>query len=423
MTKDDIYRLIEEEDVEFIRLQFTDVLGNLKNMAVPPSQLNRVFAGEYSFQGKTMFNYEEELYLRPDPDTFCILPWRPQQGKVAKIFCDVYKENGEPLETSPRYILKKVLDEAKAKGYTFNVDPECEFFLYHTDENGLPTTTTHEVAGYMDVGPVDFGENARRDIVLMMEDMGFAVTASFHEGAPAQHEIDFKGGDAFKTADLIMTARFAVRSIAKRFGLYATFMPKPRQGIAGSSLHLNITAFKDGKNIFSSKEGEYSEEALNFIGGILKHTPGLCAISNPTVNSYKRLLSGFDAPGTISWAKRGDESAIKLFKRNGEATVELRVPDASCNPYLTIALSIAAGIEGIEQKNDPGEDLNTRKDKPEALVKSINEAVKALSSDSLLTGILGKDFMEIYKDSKEKEWNEYIIQVSDWEVAQYLIKM
>lgn len=429
MTKEEIYTIIEEEDVEFIRLQFTDIFGNLKNMAVTPSQLNRVFAGCYSFAGAAMFadtfDYEDELYLVPDPDTFVILPWRPQQGKVAKIICDVYTEDGKPLEVSPRYILEKVLAEAKKKGYTFIIDPECEFFLFHTDENGLPTTKTHEMAGYMDVGPVDFGENARRDIVLMLEDMGYEVEASFHEKAPAQHEIDFKGDDASKIADSIMNFRFAVRSIAKRFGLYATFMPKPITDNAGSSIHFHIAAYKDGKNIFSSKEG-ISSDANYFMGGVLKHIKGLCAVSNPTVNSYKRILTGFDAPRTISWSEKGERAAVRLKRNGGDTRIELRYPDAACNPYLAIALAIAAGIEGIENQTDPGCDLNKKCDTPcknELLPEKLEEAMDELQADSLLTGILGDEFVKIYTEAKYKEWQDYIIQISDWEISRYLIKM
>lgn len=429
MTQEEIYRLIEEEDVEFIRLQFTDMFGNLKNMAVTPSQLGRVFAGKYCFAGATMYaketNCEEDFYLRPDPDTFVILPWRPQQGKVAKIICDVYTEDGEPVEVSPRYILKKVLKEAKEKGYTFMIDPECEFFLFHTDENGLPTTITHEMAGYMDVGPVDFGENARRDIVLMLEDMGYEIESSFHENAVAQHEIDFKGAEASKIADYIMTFRFAVRSIAKRFGLYATFMAKPKTDEAGSSLHLKISAYKNGMNVFAPDENGISKAAKGFMGGVLAHESGLCAVTNPTVNSYKRLLTGYEAPSTASWSEKGEKAAVKLINNGADTKIELRVPDASCNPYLAIALSIAAGIEGMEKEADPGLDINKGGDvaKCEALPENLSVATTALLEDELLTGILGKQFVDVYSSAKYSEWKEYIIQISNWEISRYLIKM
>lgn len=429
MTQEEIYRLIEEEDVEFIRLQFTDMFGNLKNMAVTPSQLNRVFAGKYSFAGSTMYagetNCDEDFYLRPDPDTFVILPWRPQQGKVAKIICDVFDEKGEPVEVSPRYILKKVLTEAKAKGYTFVVDPECEFFLFHTDENGLPTTITHEMAGYMDVGPVDFGENARRDIVLMLEDMGYEIESSFHENAAAQHEIDFKGAEASKIADYIMTFRFAVRSIAKRFGLYATFMAKPKTDEAGSSLHLKISAYKDGKNVFAPNGESISSSAKGFMGGVLEHSDALCAVTNPTVNSFKRILTGYEAPGTVSWSEKGEKAAVKLINNGEDTKIELRVPDASCNPYLAIALAIAAGIEGMEKNTDPGLDINGGGDNKKCapLPENLRDATDALKEDKLLTDILGDEFVDVYSAAKYAEWKEYIIQISNWEISRYLIKM
>ena len=260
MHREDIIRMIEEEGVEFIRLQFTDIFGRLKNLAVTPGQMDKVFDNRYSFCGAAMFenvyDFDDRLYLYPDLDTFTILPWRPQQGKVAKIVCDVCHMDGTPFEISSRYILKRAAQKAAESGYSLIVDPECEFFLFHTDENGLPTTTSHERAGYMEVGPSDFGENARRDIVLMLEEMGFEIESSLHEHAPAQHEIDFKEEEAFAMADSIQTFKFAVRSIAKRFGLYATFMPKPRQDAAGSGMHIHLKLMKNGKYYFRCRVGE-----------------------------------------------------------------------------------------------------------------------------------------------------------------------
>ena len=254
MRKEDILRMIEEEGVEFIRLQFTDIFGKLKNIAVTPGQMEKVFANRYSFYGSAVFanryDYDDKLYLYPDIETFNILPWRPQQGKVAKIICDVCLPNGEMFKCSSRHILADAVEKASQKGYTMIADPECEFFLFHVDENGLPTTTSHERAEFLDVGPADFGENARRDIVLMLEDMGFEIESSHHEFAPAQHEIDFREDDAMKMADSIQMFKFAVRSIAKRFGMYATFMPKPRQDVAGSGMHIHLKLLKDNKNVF-----------------------------------------------------------------------------------------------------------------------------------------------------------------------------
>ena len=296
-TKEDIYRMVEEEDVEFIRLQFTDIYGNLKNMAVTASQLDKALEGKCSFDAAAIKDYSQEentsMYLHPDYDTFEIFPWRPQQGKVARLLCDVYTINGEPYEADPRYILKKAVAKAADMGYGFNVGPECEFFLFNTDENALPTTNTNEKAGYFDCGPSDFGENARRDIVLTLEQMNFVVESSHHEMAPAQHEIDFMYSEALNTADNIQTFKLAVKTIAKRHGLHATFMPKPKEGVHGSGMHLNMSLTKDGKNAFydATDSRGLSKEAYYFLGGIAKHIKAITAVTNPLVNSYKRVIA------------------------------------------------------------------------------------------------------------------------------------
>ena len=429
MTQDEIINLIEEEGVEFIRLQFTDVFGRLKNIAVTPSQMEKVFLNRYSFEGSAIWGerypFDEKLYLYPELDTFMILPWRPQQGKVAKVVCDVCYADGTPFELSSRHILKEALKKASEMGYQIMVDPECEFFLFHTDENGIPTTTTHEQAGYMDVGPVDFGENARRDIVLMLEEMGFDVESSHHEHAPAQHEIDFSENEALVTADNIQTFRFAVRSIAKRFGLYATFMPKPTQDAAGSGMHTNIRILKNGKNIFRSDDGETTDEALWFIGGILAHAKALAAVSNPTVNSYKRLISGFEAPNTVSWCTKGEQALVKLNKKIHDTKVELRFPDGSCNPYLMLAACIEAGLDGIKNKLNPGEEYKRGDslDKFEKIPTNLQLAIYHLGQDSVVSEALGKEFTKIFTEIKNNEWNDYMMEVSDWELKRYLTKI
>lgn len=424
MIKEEILQLIEDEDVEFIRLQFSDIFGNLKNIAVTPGQLERVFKNQYSFLGSAMydniFEVEKELYLHPDLDTFVILPWRPQQGKVAKFICDVCYEDGTPFEKSPRTILKNVLDKAAEDGYTFIVNPECEFFLFHTDDNGQPTTMSHERAGYLDVGPVDFGENARRELVLTLADMGFEIESSHHEMAPAQHEIDFTQGEAFETADAIMTFKFAVRSIAKRFGLYATFMPKPRSDVAGSGMHLNFSMYKDGVNLFDSSNGEVTDYARYFIAGVLAHAEGMCALTNPIVNSYKRLLSGYDAPNAINWSTKSDKKAVKLRKSFDETKVEIRFPDPAANPYLAIAVCIAAGLDGVNRKLEPEND-GARVSKQ--LPGNLKDAVRAFKKDKYLCEVLGEEFSHQYINLKTDEWNHYMLEVSDWEVNTYLGKM
>lgn len=423
-TKEEILQLIDEEDIEFIRLQFTDVFGNLKNIAITPGQMERVINDKYSFEASALFDNlfdpEVELFLRPDLDTFVTLPWRPQHGKVGKIICDVCDRTGKQYEMSSRRILKEVVKKAKEQGYTVMVDPECEFFLFHTDDNGVPTTITHERAGYLDVGPIDLGENARREMVLTLEEMGFEIESSHHEKAPAQHEIDFKQGEALETADALMTFKFAIRSIAKRFGLYATFMPKPLTNVAGSGMHLNISIHKDGKNLFNGAEsGEVSEDAKYFMGGIMEHAAAMCAITNPIVNSYKRILTGHDAPLRIDWSTRGEKTLLKHHNCYGDTKVELRFPDPAANPYLAIAVSIAAGLDGIAKKTEAGAENNSTKQLP----GNLKDAVEIFKQDELMKSVLGEEFMKIYAELKINEWNDYMMQVSDWEIGTYLTKM
>ena len=324
-TKQDIMRRIEEEDIEFIRLQFTDMFGALKNVAITSSQLGKALDNKCMFDGSSIEGFvrieESDMYLYPDLDTFETFPWRPQQGKVARLICDVYKADGTPFEGDPRYVLRRVLKEAEDMGYSFDVGPECEFFLFHTDDNGMPTTISHEKASYFDISPLDLGENARRDMVLTLEDMGFEIEASHHEVAPAQHEIDFKYGPALATADNIMTFKLVVKSMAKRHGLFASFMPKPLYGVAGSGMHTNMSLTKKGKNIFNDPKGEngLSKEAYYFIAGIMKHVKGITAIANPLVNSYKRLVPGHEAPVYIAWSAT---NRSPLFRHP-----EVRVPE------------------------------------------------------------------------------------------------
>ena len=431
-TKQDILQLIEDEDVEFIRLQFTDMFGNLKNLAVTPSQLDKVMSNKYVFDGSIIFdgcyNTEKELYLHPDLDSFVILPWRPQQGKVGKFLCDVCYKDGKPFEMSSRTILKNVIDKAGKLGYTFYVDPECEFFLFNTDDNGMPMPQTHERAGYMDVGPADFGENARRDMVLTLEQMGFEVESSHHEKAPAQHQIAFKEDEALKIADSLMTFKFAVRSIAKRFGLYATFMPKPKTDVAGSGMHLHVSVYKDGKSIFHSEDNldEMSKNTEYFMGGIMKHAQSLCAVTNPIVNSYKRILSGFEAPKDIVWTENSANALLKVHKYADEdIKVELRFPDPSANPYLALALCLAAGLDGIEKRIEPGKPISGEMSENghEQLPENLKDAIAAFTKDDFVKDVMGSQFVQIYSQAKMSEWNDYMKQVTDWEIDQYLYKM
>jgi len=428
-TKEDIMNMIEDEGVEFIRLQFTDIFGRLKNLAVTPGQMERVLKNRYSFAGSAAFGdrypFDDKLYLYPDLNTFMILPWRPQQGKVAKVACDICLEDGTPFDMCSRHILKNVVDELKEDGYSVTAYPECEFFLFHTSETGLPTNDTHEMAGYMDVGPVDFGENARRDIVLMLEQMGFEIESSHHEHAPAQHEIDFAEDEALKLADSLQTFKFAVRSIAKRFGLYATFMPKPRNDVAGSGMHMNLALLKDGKNIFRNEDGSASKEAYAFAAGIMKHAEALVAIGNPTVNSYKRLFGGHEAPNTVSWSSKGERAFVKIDSDMEDTKVELRFPDGSANPYLILACSIKAGLDGIKNNLKINEECKTTAefDAVPSLPENLSEAIKALPADELIVNTLGKEFVDIFMNIKYNEWKDYMSVVSEWEIERYLTKI
>ncbi len=436
-TKQDIINRVEEEDVEFIRLQFTDIFGNLKNVAVTTSQLDKVLDNKCMFDGSSIEGFvrieESDMYLYPDLDTFEIFPWRPQQGKVARFICDVYRPDGTQFEGDPRYILKKVVKEAEELGYSFDVGPECEFFLFNLEDNGEPTNVTQERGGYFDVGPLDTGENARREMVLTLEDMGFEIEASHHEVAPAQHEIDFKYENAVKTADNIMTFRLVVRTIAKRHGLHATFMPKPKFGVNGSGMHVNMSLSKDGKNIFDDPDGKLglSQDAYHFIAGLIKHINGMTAITNPLVNSYKRLVPGYEAPVYIAWSATNRSPLIRIPAARGSSTrVELRCPDPAANPYLTLAVCLAAGLDGIKNKLTPPESVDkniftmTQEEKEAIDIKSLpgslKEAIIELENSDLVKTVLGEETTNKYIEAKKAEWNQYSVQISQWEMDEYL---
>jgi glutamine synthetase, type I len=439
-TKGDIFRMVEEEDVEFIRLQFTDIFGTLKNIAITSSQLEKALDNKCMFDGSSVEGFvrieESDMYLYPDYDTFEIFPWRPQQGKVARLICDVYTPDGKPFEGDPRWILKKTIKEANEMGYRFDVGPECEFFLFHTDDNGLPTTLSHEKAGYFDLGPNDLGENIRRDMVLTLEEMGFEIEASHHEVAPAQHEIDFKYDEVLKTADNIQTFKMTVKTIAKRHGLYATFMPKPKFGISGSGMHINMSlATEEGKNIFADEKGKIglSDDAYHFIAGIMKHARGMSAITNPLVNSYKRLVPGYEAPVYIAWSAKNRSPLIRIPASRGNGTrVELRNPDPTANPYLVLALCLAAGLDGIKNKIEVPEsvDCNIYEMTPgerraagiENMPADLKEAVDCLVADEFLCSVLGEHITTKYVEAKMKEWENYTTRVSQWEIDEYLYK-
>ncbi len=438
-TKEDIFRIVEEEDVEFIRLQFTDILGHLKNVAITSSQLKKALNNQCAFDGSSIEGFvrieESDMFLYPDLDTFVILPWRPQSGKTARLICDVYSDDRKPFIGDPRYILRRQMQRARDMGYRFDVGPECEFFVFHTDDDGQPTTYSHDRGGYFDLGPNDLGENVRRDMVLTLEDMGFEIEASHHETAPAQHEIDFKYKEALHAADNIMTFKLVVKTIARRSGLHATFMPKPKTGVSGSGMHINMSLSRDGRNIFedTSDSRGLSKEAYYFIGGLMKHAYGMSAITNPLVNSYKRLVPGYEAPIYIAWSLKNRSPLIRVPSNRGSSTrIELRNPDPAANPYLTLAVCLAAGLDGIENQIEPPAAVNqnlfelSKKERKEmgieALPSNLLEAVKTLEEDEFIQEVLGEHISEVYIRAKREEWKNYCLQVSEWELDEYLSK-
>ena len=439
-TRDDIFHIVEEEDVAFIRLQFTDIFGTMKNMAVTVGQLEKALDNRCMFDVSSLEGVadeeESDMYLYPDLSTFEIFPWRPQQGKVARLICDVYKKDGTPYEGDPRYVLRKAVAEAKEMGYTMNVGPECEFFLFHTDDDGRPTTVTHEQGGYFDVGPLDLGENARRDMILTLEDMGFEIISSHHEIAPAQHEIDFHYDKAMITADNLMTFKMVVKTIAKRHGLHATFMPKPKFGINGSGMHLNMSISRDGINVFQDAKDEYglSKEAYYFIGGLMKHMKAITCITNPTINSYKRFVPGYEAPVYMGWSAKTRGPLIRVsMEKEDNSRLELRSPDATANPYLALAVLLKAGVDGIKNQIMPPKNIDEniqkmtqeRRDElqVEELPRTLGAATAELEKDELLISVLGKELAEKIIKANKKEYKEYCMQVTDWEINHYLYRL
>ena len=440
-TRGDILRIVEEEDVEFIRLQFTDIFGTMKNMAVTVSQLEKAMDNRCMFDVSSLDGFsgekDSDMYLYPDLSTFEIFPWRPQQGKVARFICDVYRADGTPYEIDPRHVLKKEIASAEKMGYTMYVGPECEFFLFHTDEDGMPTTLTHEQGGYFDVGPLDLGENARRDMILTLEDMGFEIISSHHEIAPAQHEIDFRYDEALVTADNLMTFKMVVKTIAKRHGLHATFMPKPKMETYGSGMHINISLSReDGSNAFRDKNdiNGLSREGYYFIGGLMKHMKAITCITNPTVNSYKRFIPGYEAPVYMGWSAKTRGPLIRVTTGSGDNTrIELRSPDATANPYLALAVLLRAGLDGIKNEIMPPKNIDENIQKMtqeqrdalhiEELPRSLKAAVAELEKDELICDVLGEKLASKIIKAHRKEYRDYYMQVTDWEIANYLYKV
>lgn len=440
--KASVIEKVKHYGVRFIRLQFTDVTGILKNVAIPVSQLEKALNGELMFDGSSIEGFarieESDMYLIPDPGTFAVMPWRPASGAVARMICDVYtpEPNKVPFLGDPRSNLKRIVKQAEDMGYVMNAGPECEFFLFTVDSEGNPLIHTQDEAGYFDLAPVDLGEDARRDMVCTLEDMGFEIEASHHEVAPGQHEIDFKYGPALKVADDIATFKLVVRSIAQRHGLHATFMAKPIAGINGSGMHTHQSlSTLDGKNVFydSDSPDQLSDTARWYMGGIIKHARGMTAITNPTVNSYKRLVPGYEAPVYVAWSHQNRSALIRIPAKRGPSTrIEVRHPDPTCNPYLALAVMLAAGLDGIKNKIEPPAAIDAniyRMSRAEreklgiaSLPGSLAEALQAMDEDELIKDTLGPHIYTKYVESKWSEWESYCTEVHPWETKTYLRK-
>jgi len=438
-TKEDVLLLARQHNVRFLRLQFTDILGVNKNVEVPGSQFEKALAGDIMFDGSSIEGFvrieESDMLLMPDLSTFRIFPWGDAENRVGRLICDITTPDGKPFIGDPRGALKRQLERARAKVYTMNAGMEAEFFMFRPAVDGGPSTVTQDVGAYFDLAPADLGENARRAIVDVLEQMGFEVEAAHHEVAHGQHEIDFRYADALKTADNIATFRFVVKYVAREFGLLASFMPKPIYGQNGSGMHTHQSLFRGGENAFYDADAEWqlSQTALWYIGGLLRHARGYCGITNPLVNSYKRLVPGYEAPVNVAWSMRNRSPMIRIPDRRGTGTrVELRIPDPAANPYLALTVMLAAGLDGIETHADSREPVNTniwemshrekRRLRIDDLPHDLNEACDELEKNSVITAALGEHITTNFIEAKRQEWRDYITQVSQWELEQYLAK-
>ncbi len=438
MYAEEIKKTIEKNNIEFIKLEFCDINGTMKNLSVPCEQIDKVLNNEIMLDGSSIKGFRSietsDMYFYPDLNTFTVLPWRSDdETKVARFICDIHNADGTPFEGCPRCNLKKMIEKAKKLGYTMNVGPEAEFFIFHKDENGTPTLDTSDKAGYYDASPRDKGENLRRKIVKTLKQMGFEIEASHHEVAAGQHEIDFKYADALTTADNIATFRYVVKAIAEEAGMYATFMPKPIFGINGSGMHCNISLFKNGKNMFYAPDRAYqlSKEALYSIGGLLKHVKSFTAITNPIVNSYKRLVVGYEAPVYLAWSLANRSALIRVPAKRKDATrVELRSPDPSCNPYLALAVILGAIIDGVENHIEPPLQVEEniyemtpkelKRAKIESLPSSLEEAVYLLKKNEIIKEALGEHIFNEFVTTKTKECEIFKTRISPLEIEMYL---
>lgn len=437
MTKESILQVCREENVKFLRMQFTDIFGVNKNVEVPESQFEKALDGEILFDGSSIEGFarieESDMLLNPDLNTFRIFPWTNNGDKIARLICDIMNPDGTPFGGCPRQILKRVCKKAEKMGYTMQAGPEAEFFLFLHDEKGNPILDTHDSAGYFDLAPLDLGEDARREIVNILKSLGFEVEAAHHEVARGQHEIDFKYAGAVETADNVATFKFVVRKAAQKFNLHATFMPKPIYGINGSGMHVHQSLFRGDDNVFYDPKSEdgLSSIAKYYIGGILKHANAFVAITNPLINSYKRLVPGHEAPVNVAWSERNRSPLVRVPAKRGKSTrIEVRVPDPSANPYLALAVMLAAGLDGIENEITPPPAVNKniftmsqrekRRLKVEELPANLLEAIQNLEKSSTMREALGDHIFNHFVSAKKMEWSQYISQVHQWELDRYL---
>ncbi|MGH7512363.1 MAG: type I glutamate--ammonia ligase [Gemmatimonadales bacterium] len=436
-SKEDLLEVSHRFGVDFIRLQFTDIMGINKNVEVPRSQFAKALDGEIMFDGSSIEGFvrieESDMLLKPDLGTFRILPYEDEGGRVARVLCDIYTPDEQPFAGCPRTTLKRQLDRAKELGYSMMAGCEAEFFLFERAPEGSPTTITHDSGSYFDLGPLDKGEEIRRVIVEQLVEMGFEVEAAHHEVAAGQHEIDFKYADALVTADNLTTFKFIVRNVANRYGYIASFMPKPIEGINGSGMHTHQSLFRGKDNAFFDPKGEYqlSKVALSYIEGLLQHARGFCAITNPLINSYKRLVPGYEAPSNVAWSTRNRSPLVRIPDRRGLGTrCELRMPDPSCNPYLALTVQLAAGLDGVEHKLEAREPVHRnifrmsfrdrRKYRIDELPRDLHEALEQFEKDDVIKAALGEHLTERFLEAKRNEVLQYNLQVSKWEIDTYL---
>jgi glutamine synthetase len=436
-SRQDLLELMRSNSVRFLRLQFTDIMGVIKNVEVPESQFEKALDGDIMMDGSSIEGFvrieESDMLLKPDFDTFAVVPWGDPENRVARLICDVYTADEEPFTGDPRWVLRRQVEAAAELGYAMKAGCEAEFFLFQRAADGSPTTVTHDAGGYFDLTPVDLGEIARRDIVNTLEAMGFEVEAAHHEVAPGQHEVDFRYEDAMITADQLATFKWVVRNVALQHGLHATFMPKPIFGQNGSGMHTHQSLFENGKNAFYDEaDGDgLSAVMRSYVAGVLEHAQGLVAVTNPLVNSYKRLVTGYEAPVNVAWSHRNRSPMVRIPARRGPGTrMELRMPDPAANPYLALAVQLGAGLDGVKRELTPPDPVDKnifaltvrerRRYKIKQLPRDLGEAIRHLKKDDVMKDVLGEHVFEHFIAAKEQEWEEYISQVHDWEIERYL---